>query len=200
VGARVILLAGPSGSGKSRLAQRSGLPILQLDDFYRSGDDPELPRFPDDSATPGAVDWDDPASWHADRALTAIRMLCDSGETTVPVYDIAANGPVGTQHLGLGGADTFVAEGIFAAELVGPCRAAGLLDTAFCVRRSRWLTMVLRLRRDLAERRKPPGFLLRRGWYLARVEPAIVADLEAKGCRCRSPKQVERYLAAAADP
>jgi uridine kinase len=178
------------------LAQRSGLPILQLDDFYRSGDDPELPRFPESSATPGAVDWDDPTSWHADLALTAIRELCSTGGATVPVYDIAANGPVGTQRLDLAGANRFIAEGIFAAELVAACRAEGLLDAALCVRRSRWVTMVLRLRRDLAEHRKPPGFLLRRGWYLARVEPAIVADLEAKGCVCRSPKEVERYLTA----
>lgn len=32
---RVVLLAGPSGSGKSHLAERSGLPVLRLDDFYK---------------------------------------------------------------------------------------------------------------------------------------------------------------------
>jgi len=40
---RVVVLAGPSGIGKSRLAALSGLPVLRLDDFYRSGDDPALP-------------------------------------------------------------------------------------------------------------------------------------------------------------
>jgi uridine kinase len=185
----VILLAGPSGSGKSRLATRSGLPILQLDDFYRSGGDPALPRF-----VTGEVDWDDARSWHADRALDAIRALCSAGEAIVPIYDIAANGPSGAQHLRLDGAARFVAEGIFAAELVASCRIEGLLDSAICVRRSRWITMLLRFRRDLAEHRKPVGFLLRRGWYLARREPRIVAELEAKGCVCRTPRQVERYL------
>ena len=51
----MVLLAGPSGAGKSRLAERLGLPVVRLDDFYRSHDDPALPRF--DS---GLVDWDDP--------------------------------------------------------------------------------------------------------------------------------------------
>jgi uridine kinase len=189
VAARVILLAGPSGSGKSRLATRSGLPILQLDDFYRSGDDPALPLF-----ETGEVDWDDVRSWHVDRALDALRTLCSTGEAAVPIYDIAANGPSGTQHLRLDGATRFIAEGIFAAELVASCRAGGLLDAAICVRRSRWVTMLLRFRRDFAEHRKPVGFLVRRGWYLARREPTIVAGLEAKGCVCRTPRQVERYL------
>ena len=40
--ASVIVLAGPSGAGKSRLAERIGLPVLRLDDFYKSGDDPTL--------------------------------------------------------------------------------------------------------------------------------------------------------------
>lgn len=34
---RVVLLAGPSGSGKSPLARASGLPVITLDDFYRDG-------------------------------------------------------------------------------------------------------------------------------------------------------------------
>ena len=34
----------PRASGKSRLAAATGLPVLRLDDFYRSGDDPALPR------------------------------------------------------------------------------------------------------------------------------------------------------------
>ena len=60
--ARVIVLAGPSGSGKSRLAARLGLPVLRLDDFYKDGDDPTLPRI-EHGANAGMVDWDHPASW-----------------------------------------------------------------------------------------------------------------------------------------
>ena len=57
--ARVLVLAGPSGAGKSRLARRlhaaHGWPIVQLDDFYRDGDDPALPMSPQ----AGLPDWDD---------------------------------------------------------------------------------------------------------------------------------------------
>ena len=188
--ARVILLAGPSGSGKSRLATRSGLPILQLDDFYRSGGDPALPRF----AT-GEVDWDDARSWHADRALDAIRALCSAGEATVPIYDIAANGPSGAQHLRLDGAARFVAEGIFAAELVASCRIEG--SAGFCDLRPpvpvdhHAAAVPTRLGRAPQARRLSAAPRLVPG--PAGTEQSS-AELEAKGCVCRTPRQVERYL------
>jgi uridine kinase len=180
------LLAGPSGAGKSRLASRLGLPILQLDDYYKDGDDPSLPRF-----TSGAVDWDDPAAWNVDDALRGIRELCLTGATDAPAYDISTNGRVGHREVSLGSSPCFVAEGIFAAELVKPCAAEQLLAVAICVRRSRWVTFVLRLRRDLREHRKPPLLLVRRGWWLARREPEIVAALTAKGCTPMTPKAAE---------
>jgi uridine kinase len=190
VTARAILLAGPSGAGKSRLANRLGLPILQLDDFYREGTDPSLPHFPS-----GAVDWDDPTAWRADDALRAIRELCRDGRTDHPIYDIGANARTGHRMLELEGAMCFVAEGIFAAELVADCGAEGMLAAAVCVRRSRWLTFALRLTRDLREHRKPPLFLLRRGWWLARREPQIVAALVDKGCVAMTPREAERHIA-----
>ncbi|MDX6367946.1 MAG: hypothetical protein QOK30_3022, partial [Nocardioidaceae bacterium] len=158
VAARVILLAGPSGAGKTRLARRSTLPVMALDDFYKNGADPTLPR-----RDTGLVDWDDPAAWDLEAALQSLRDLCTTGTTRAPVYDIGANARTGSQELVLGTAGYLVAEGIFAAELVGACRGAGLLESAICVRRSRWVTFVLRLFRDLREHRKPPGVLLRRG-------------------------------------
>ena len=53
--ALVVLLGGPSGSGKSSLAARTGLPVLHLDDFYRAGDDPSLPLLPDGSVAPESL-------------------------------------------------------------------------------------------------------------------------------------------------
>ena len=185
----VVLLAGPSGAGKSRLAGRLGLPILQLDDYYKDGDDPTLPRF-----ASGAVDWDNEGSWNAEDALAGIRELSVAGSTDAPVYDISANGRTGHRVVDAGASTCFVAEGIFAAELVKACDAEGVLGAAICIRRSRWVTFVLRLTRDLREHRKPPLFLLRRGWWLARREPEIVAALVAKGCTAMTPREAEAYV------
>ncbi|WP_211229299.1 uridine kinase family protein [Nakamurella lactea] len=188
--AKVVLLAGPSGCGKSRLAERSGLSVLALDDFYRSGDDPDLPRLPH-----GEVDWDHPGSWNAAAAQAALESLCRTGSAEVPVYDLAANGPSGSRTVSLRDERVFVAEGIFVAELVAGCADHDLLERAICVRRSRWITFALRLSRDLRERRKSPAFLVRRGLLLARREPAIVRALLAAGCRPMSVRATRRYLA-----
>jgi len=194
--ARVVLLAGPSGSGKTHLAQESGLPLLDLDDFYKDGDDPSLPRHP----TLGIVDWDDPRSWDADAALAAVEAVCRDGAADVPVYDISRDGRTGTRRFDLRGAPAFVGTGIFAAELVGQARERGLLADAVVVRRSRVKNFLRRLRRDLAERRKPPLTLVRRGLTLLRAEPSVVSRQVELGCRpCDRAATLAALRAAAAD-
>ena len=177
--ARIVLLAGPSGSGKTHLAAQSGLPVLELDDFYRSGDDPDLPRDND----LGIVDWDDPRSWHADAAVAAVEEICRTGCAEVPIYDISRDGPVGSRRFDIGGHATFVGTGIFAAEIVAACTERGLLADALVVRRAPWKNFLRRLRRDLAEHRKPPLTLVRRGVALFRAEPSVIARQIALGCR-----------------
>lgn len=177
--ARLVLLAGPSGSGKSHLAEESGLPLLDLDHFYKNGDDPTLPRHP----SLGIVDWDDPRSWDAEGALAALEQLCRAGVADVPVYDIAHDGRVGTRRFTLDGRPAFVGTGIFAAELVGPARERGLLLDAVVVHRSRVKNFLRRLSRDLREHRKPPLTLVRRGVTLLRAEPAVVVRQIGLGCR-----------------
>ncbi len=179
--ARVIVVAGPSGSGKSRLAERTGLPVLRLDDFYKSGGDPTLPRI-STGANTGLVDWDDPASWLAEDAVAALETLCRDGAGDVPVYDLAHDGRTGMRRLDLGGAAYVVAEGIFAQEVVEPLRQAGLLAAALCVRQRPVVTFWRRLVRDLRERRKPPPVLLRRGLALMRAQRQVVAHAVALGC------------------
>jgi uridine kinase len=186
--ARVIVLAGPSGAGKSRLAERTGLPVLRLDDFYKSAGDPTLPLIAE-GANAGLVDWDDPASWLRDEAVAALEQLCREGLVDVPEYDIARDGRCGWQTLDLAGSPLFVAEGIFAEQVVGPCREADLLAAAYCVRQHPLVTFWRRLSRDLRERRKPPLVLVRRGLALMRDQRRIVAAAVAQGCVAVSPQE-----------
>jgi uridine kinase len=188
VHARVIVLAGPSGAGKSRLAERTGLPVLRLDDFYKSGGDPTLPLITE-GPNAGIVDWDDPESWLLDDAMAALDELCRTGRADVPVYEIARNGRCGWQTLDLDGHDLFVAEGIFAQEIVSHCREAGLLAAAYCVRQHPMVTFWRRLTRDLREHRKPPLVLVRRGLALLRDQRRVVGHAVECGCRPVTPDQ-----------
>lgn len=186
--ARVIILAGPSGAGKSRLAVRSGLPILRLDDFYKDGADPTLPRITT-GPNQGLIDWDHPDSWLPGDALRTLVELCEVGQADVPIYQISANGRTGHRLLDLDGEELFVAEGIFAQDIVAECQAAGILAGAYCVTQSPVVTFWRRLVRDLRERRKPPAMLIKRGWALWRAQPCVVADAVTKGCTQLTPKQ-----------
>ena len=206
--ARVILLAGPSGSGKTSLLRRVGAKRLKLDDFYRDGDEAGMPLV-GGGITGGAgsgprgagsreasrIDWDHPDSWDAERAMRAILDLCAVGRTEVPIYSIPGNAAVGRAGLDIGRAHAFVAEGVFAAELIDRCRAEGVLAAALVLRRPRLATWWFRLRRDLVERRKPPAVLLRRGLRLALEEPERVRDWMERGCRAVSRRQCEAAIA-----
>ena len=184
----MIVLAGPSGSGKSHLAARLRIPVLRLDDFYRDGDDPALPRITE-GANAGLVDWDDPGSWLGDEAVAALATLCRTGRVEVPVYDIAHDGRNGSHSLSLEGAGLVIAEGLFAHHVVGPLRSAGLLAAAYCLRQHPMVTFWRRLSRDLREHRKPPLVLVRRGLALMRDQRRIVAAGVAAGCEPVSADQ-----------
>jgi uridine kinase len=190
-----VLLCGPSGSGKSLVAARSGLPVLRLDDFYKDGDDPTLPLV----AGSSDIDWDHPDSWDADAALTAITDLCRTGRTDVPVYDIALSARTGHDAVDIGRTPVFIAEGIFAAEIVERCRRLGVLADALCLSRGPVKTFRRRFLRDLKEGRKSVPFLLRRGWRLMRTERSIVARQTALGAyACDRDEAMGRLAAAAA--
>ncbi|WP_229871684.1 uridine kinase family protein [Streptomyces longisporoflavus] len=192
---RVVLLCGPSGSGKSSFAARSGLPVLCLDDFYKEADDPTLPQVPGSSD----IDWDSPASWDTEAALNAIEQLCRTGRTNVPVYDIASSSRTGETAMDIDRTPLFIAEGIFAADIVERCRETGVLADAICLRGRPSTTFRRRLLRDLREGRKSVPFLLRRGWRLMRDERAIVARHTALGAHpCGKDEALGRVAAAAA--
>lgn len=191
--ARVLILCGPSGSGKSRLAERLhrsyGWPIVRLDDFYKDGDDPSLAM-----SSLGIPDWDVVGSWNIDAAFASLQDLCTTGRTVVPDYDISTSRAAGHSTVELASADTVVAEGIFAADLIALLRDADLLRDAFCVRQNRWVTMGRRFVRDVSERRKSVPVLARRGLRLAMDEPQIVAAHVRRGARAVTPKQAEREV------
>lgn len=175
----LLLVAGPSGSGKSRLTRMAAADgravALSLDDFYLDGDHPGLPTTP-----MGIPDWDDVRCWDLALALNTLRRLLDDGAAEVPVYDISLSRRVGSRILALDGATTVVAEGIFATQTLTAARAAGIAVDAVWLDRRRTANFVRRLSRDLEERRKPPLVLLRRGVALHRAEPALRrAALEA---------------------
>ncbi|HEY8371314.1 MAG TPA: uridine kinase [Pseudonocardiaceae bacterium] len=193
VRSRVVLIAGPSGSGKSTLAARLGWPVVRLDDFYRDGDDPALPRD-----AQGRVDWDHPGAWLADDALAAITTLAHRGSARLPVYEIGQDRRVGDRELRLGGAPLFLAEGLFADRLVEPCRRAGLLADALVLAPSKPVTFVRRLHRDLAEARKPLRVLLGRGVRLWREHSSVVLRCVAAGMRRTTPEQARIELGSLA--
>lgn len=178
----IVLVAGSSGSGKSRLARTAGLPQVNLDDFYRDGDEPGLPR------TLGIVDWDDPASWDGEAAVTALVAAASRDEVALPVYTIAANARTGTQRLLLRDAGAVVAEGVFAVDALAPLRDRGLTILPIWLDRGRTLVALLRFRRDVREHRKPLPVLVRRGFALWRAQPtqrrrAVAAGFEPLGMR-----------------
>jgi uridine kinase len=195
---RVVVLAGPSGSGKSHLASRlhaaHGWPIFRLDDFYRDEDDPSMPRSED----LGIIDWDHPDSWDADRAVASLCELVDTGRTDTPVYDISTSRAVGHHEVAAGPGDLVIAEGIFAAEVVDRLRECGVLHSAWCVHHRPAVTFVRRLARDLKERRKPPVTLVRRGLALMRAEPEIVRRQTELGAQPARASDLERRLTSLA--
>jgi uridine kinase len=190
-----VLLAGPSGSGKSTLAAHLGWPVLRLDDFYREGTDPLLPR---DEA--GRVDWDDENAWNTPDALAAVIELATTGHVSAPVYALGEDRRVGCQDIELGDSPLFFAEGLFADRLVAGCRDAGVLADALVLAPPAATTFVRRLVRDVAEHRKPVPVLIRRGLRLWREQPSVVRRCLAAGMRRTTPERALADLAACTAP
>ncbi|CAM5708816.1 Uridine kinase OS=Streptomyces tendae OX=1932 GN=GUR47_16240 PE=4 SV=1 [Streptomyces tendae] len=99
----------------------------------------------------------------------------------------------------IGRTPLFLAEGIFAAELVGRCRELGVLADALCLSRGPLTTFRRRFLRDLREGRKSVPFLLRRGWRLMLSSGPSSPGQTALGAHaCDRDEAMGRLAAAAA--
>lgn len=194
---RVLLISGPSGSGKSRLASAlhaaHGWPIVELDDFYRDGRDPLLP-----TSTLGLPDWDHVSAWDREAALNTLHTLTHAREVTIPRYDISTSRVNGMRVVRAPEAPIIVAEGIFAAHLITPLDAQELLAGAWCIRDRPWFTFAKRFARDVRQRRKSVPTLWRRGHQLRRAEPGIVEDQIGMGAAPMSSGEARQQAQAMA--
>ena len=115
-GARIIMLTGPSASGKTTSAHKlaatmvaDGTPakVISLDNFFRGAEN--YPLLPD-----GTRDYESPATLDMPEINRCLSQLNDSGETDLPIYDFKAERRAAQrQHISLEGGVCFV-EGIHA--------------------------------------------------------------------------------------
>lgn len=189
----VILLGGPSGSGKSYLASKYGNPHLPLDEYYRQiSEDGHPVAFP--RTAYGEIDWDHSGTWNKEAALRAIDELLETGRTMVPNYSIATSSYNGHREI-RSDKGPIVAEGIFLYELLEPLRNKGINVQAYYVDEPALVTGIRRFVRDLAQRRKPVLFLLKRGYALFRVHGADRNKYRERRFILKSKPELKKLLA-----
>ncbi len=169
-GVQFIILGGPSGSGKSYLAERFGAPHIQLDNYYREIAEDATRTFP--RTDYGEIDWDHPETWNASAAVDSMMELLENGRTTVPAYDISTSSYVGSDVVELADGP-IIAEGIFADRILQPLLALGVPAQGIYVREPSSTTALRRFARDVSENRKPVPFLVKRGFSLWRAEASV---------------------------
>ena len=91
-GAKIVMLTGPSASGKTtsahciaRALQQQGTPaqVISLDNFFKGAE--FSPRLPD-----GTLDYENPDTLDLPLIKQCLRELSETGKTTLPVYDFSA--------------------------------------------------------------------------------------------------------------
>lgn len=189
----LILLGGASGAGKSYLASRHGRPHLVLDNFYREISE-HVPEHPLPETPYGEVDWDHPGTWNDQAAVDAVIELLETGQTQVPDYSISTSSYDGYSLVSLDRGPV-IAEGIFGDRIVDSLRRQQVVFQAVYVDTSPLSTAVRRFARDVAERRKPIPFLIKRGFSLFRAEGQLRRRYLAAGFVPMRKSAVKKLLA-----
>ena len=113
----------------------------------------------------------------------------------MPNYSISTSSYDGTHPVELNGGP-LIAEGIFVSEVLAPLRTLGVSVQAYYVDASPTLTALRRFVRDLKERRKPIGFLIKRGYALFRADKQVRATHLDAGFVPMKKKAIKELLAA----
>jgi uridine kinase len=187
---RVIVVAGPSGSGKSTAVARSGLPVLQLDAFYRDRDLPGMPRWL------GDVDWEHPGAFDTDAAVRAVESLLTSGSVSVRAHDVVREHATELRTLRLDG-PCIVLEGVMAPAVAR--RLSQPVDAIYFLRRSTVANVVTRVVRDIRDRGRSPWRAIARSLHVAALERAQRRDARALGAVLVSRRGVRVALAVERD-
>ncbi|MBE6538643.1 MAG: nucleoside kinase [Ruminococcaceae bacterium] len=118
-GARIVLLAGPSSSGKTTTAnilkdllemRGHSTAVVSMDNFYRDKNDPLYPR--DER---GELDFESVDALHIDKIHSVIESLLTRGEAKMPRYVFGKGAPVdGAITLSLPSSGFVIMEGIHA--------------------------------------------------------------------------------------
>ena len=91
-GAKIVMLTGPSASGKTTSAhclakalQKRGTPaqVVSLDNFFKGAE--FYPRLPD-----GTLDYENPDTLDLPLIKQCLRELSEMGKTVLPIYDFSA--------------------------------------------------------------------------------------------------------------
>lgn len=171
----VVLLAGPSGAGKTTLikdlqalAGDRKIVAMTGDMYFRDVDDPEYPK-----TAQGTHYFDSPEAMHMDELAADVAELLREGKADIPVYDFAASRPGGwrtpvtgvtgirldrKEQIELGADDILVIDSIHAAngKIVGELQKDGLPQyTLYLDSEKAEDRLLRRIVRDFAQREGP---------------------------------------------